>query len=279
MTGLCNMTGGRIRHELRGSADLDSRGHRLMVHSAVVFSFGADVVHLHMPVNYHGLSIPFVDFGGGVTSDSLFAPKEAEIFRFYRENKDRYRRALDIGANIGVHTCLMLRQGWHVRAFEPDDGHNRVMEQVINDNAILGPLVSCYVVAVSDHDGTETFVRVKGNTTGSHLKGDKNPYGELEEFEVRVVDCRPLITWADFCKMDCEGHEARILLTVTPEQKCEFMVEVGNQNNADAIYNHFAGKRGMWAQQSGWKPVLKLSDVPSHHSEGALFIGWEAPFG
>lgn len=227
-------------------------------------------------IDFQGLNIPFVSFGN-VTSDDLFADKECEIFRFYRENKDRYRKALDIGANIGVHTCLMLRQGWHVRAFEPDDGHNRVMAQVINDNAIHGPFVSCYAVAVSDHDGTETFVRVKGNTTGSHLKGDKQPYGELEEFEVETVDCLPLFAWADFAKIDCEGHEARLLLTVTDE-KCDFMVEVGSHNNADAIYNHFAGKRGMWAQQSGWGPVLRLSDVPKHHSEGALFIGREPPF-
>ena len=232
-------------------------------------------------IDYHGLTVPFVDFGGGVTSDSLFAEKEQEIFRFYEANKDRYSHAADIGANICVHTMLMARNGWSVHAYEPDDEHYiQGSKNIMRDDECWGKyrMVHLHKQAVSDRDGTETFVRVKGNTTGSHLKGDKQPYGELEEFEVQVVDCRPLITWADFCKLDCEGHEARILLTVKPEQKCEFMVEVGNQANAEAIYNHFFAKRGMWAQQSGWKPVLKLSDVPSHHSEGALFIGWEAPF-
>lgn len=234
-----------------------------------------------MAVNYHGLNIPFVDFGGGVTSDSLFAEKEAEIFRFYKENRGRYSRALDVGANIGVHSCLMARQGWTVKAFEPDPEHYLALVSNWSKHGHPLPPADPHEIlcaAVSDHDGTETFVRVKGNTTGSHLKGDKQPYGELEEFEVTVVNCRPLFDWADFAKIDCEGHEARILLTVTPEQKCEFMVEVGNQDNAEAIYSHFAGRRGMWAQQSGWKPVLRLSDVPSHHSEGALFIGREAPF-
>ena len=249
--------------------------HRFMVHFAVVFGFGADAVHFHMPINYHGLSIPFVDFGGGVTSDSLFAEKEQEIFRFYSKNPNRYRRALDIGANIGVHTILMAAEEWKVKAFEPDPDH---MAEFMHNIRQIDGHITGFQQAVSDHDGREIFVRVKGNTTGSHLKGDKQPYGELEEFEVLVVDCRPLITWADFCKLDCEGHEARILLTVKPEQKCEFMVEVGNQANATAIYNHFVGRRGMWAQKSNWGEVMFHEDMPSHHSEGALFIGWEAPF-
>lgn len=227
-------------------------------------------------VNYRGLNVPFVSFGN-VTSDDLFCEKEQAIFDFYERSKDRYRKALDIGANIGVHTCLMLRQGWHVRSFEPDDEHNIVAAQVVNDNAIHGPFQSSYAVAVSDHDGTETFVRVKGNTTGSHLRGDKVPYGELEEFEVPVVDCRPLFAWADFAKIDCEGHEARLLKTVTKDCKCEFMVEVGSVENARAIFQHFNGWRRMWAQRREWGEVATFDEMPTHHSHGALFIGNAPP--
>ena len=239
-------------------------------------------------MNYRGLSIPFVDFGGGVTSDSLFCDKEQALFNFYEVagKTGRYKRALDIGANIGVHSILMARQGWEVLAFEPDPVHFLHLMQ--NMQRHFPPTNSCknfkgYGTAVSDHDGSETFVRVKGNTTGSHLKGDKVPYGELEEFEVNVVDCRPLFSWATFAKIDCEGHEARLLLTVTPEQAraTDFMVEVGNQGNADAIFNHFRQwfpYVRMWAQQSGWQEVVLRRDMPTHHSHGALFIGRKEPF-
>jgi len=235
-----------------------------------------------MVIDYQGLNIPFVSFGA-VTSDDLFAPKEAEIFRFYRENKDRYRCALDIGANIGVHSILMARQGWEVKAFEPDSQHGYAFlwQHRLRNDIALGYFPRLEIAAVSDHDGKETFVRVKGNTTGSHLKGDKEPYGELEEFEVNVVDCRPLFDWANFAKIDCEGHEARLLLTVTPEQaaKTDFMVEVGNRKNAELIYLHFAKlPTRLWAQKADWKPVKGFQDMPVHHSEGALFIGRESPF-
>ena len=226
--------------------------------------------------NYRGLTIPYVSFGN-VSSDDLFADKEQALFDFYAANSDRYRRVLDIGANIGVHSILMARQDWQVCAFEPDHNHFHHLCRNLELNGV-DALVERHNMAVSDHDGVETFVRVKGNTTGSHLKGDKKPYGELDEFEVLVSDCRPLFAWADFCKMDCEGHEARLLKTVSHETRCEFMVEVGNEQNAEAIFKHFQGWRGMWAQKSGWKPVMRLADMPSHHSYGSLFIGQEPPF-
>ena len=233
-------------------------------------------------INYRGLNIPFVSFGN-VTSDDLFCDKEQVLFDFYAANAKRYRKALDIGANIGVHTMLMQRQGWWVHSYEPDPDHYIVLV----DNVARNPLPyfgQCghheyHQRAVSDHDGTATFVRVKGNTTGSHLKGDKQPYGDLEEFEVPVVDCRPLFAWADFAKIDCEGHEARLLLTVRPENRCEFMVEVGNRANAEAIYEHFMRMDvPMWTQKTAWHDVRTIHDMPQHHSEGALFIGRERPF-
>lgn len=226
-------------------------------------------------VNYRGINIPFVSFGN-VTSDDLFCEKEQELFDFYARSAGRYRKALDIGANIGVHSILMARSGWLVRAFEPDPRHYELMAANLFE-CTGRKAVMTRDAAVSDHDGAETFVRVKGNTTGSHLKGDKQPYGELEEFLVDVVDCRPLFAWADFAKIDCEGHEARLLLTVTPETRCEFLVEVGTPANAEAIFKHFNGWRGMWAQRSGWAPVTCLEDMPSHHSHGALFIGHNPP--
>lgn len=228
--------------------------------------------------NYRGLNIPKVSFGS-ITSDDLFCDKEQALFDLYDKwgSEKRYAKAVDIGANIGVHSLLMAQQGWRVSAYEPDYGHAWHLRENIGNSEFYN-LIAFSDAAVSDHEGEETFVRVKGNTTGSHLKGDKRPYGELEEFTVRVVDCRVLFGWADFAKIDCEGHEARLLATVTPECRCEFLVEVGNEKNRRAIWEHFQGSPyRIWAQQSGWGLCTALEQLPKHHSEGAIFVGRSAP--
>lgn len=230
-------------------------------------------------IDRRGLDIPFVRFGPEVTSDDLFCAKEQALFDFYAAAKDRYRSALDIGANIGVHTILMARNGWKVMAFEPDPNiYSQCVENITaNLSGFRGVLVT--LGAVSDHEGRTTFVRVKNNMTGSHLKGDKVSYGETDEFEVQVFDCRKIFYKYDFAKIDCEGHEARLLCTVTPSLKADFMVEVGNEQNANAIFTHMRRiRRRMWAQKLDWQEVRSLADIPKHHSEGALFIGDSIPF-
>ena len=223
--------------------------------------------------DYRGLAITPLSFGT-VSTDDLFCEKEQALFTFYADNKERYKHALDIGANVGVHTCLMLRQGWEVRAFEPDPLHfNALVDNLIQNGLIDDEnLLEVARQAVSDKNGRAEFVRVLNNTTGNHLEGDKTPYGPLARITVGLRDCRPLFKWADFAKIDCEGHEAKLLCSVTDEP-CHFMVEVGNPKNAHAIYEHFKGKRKMTAQRLGWNEVKTYDDMPTHHSDGALFVG------
>ena len=227
-------------------------------------------------INYRGLDIPKVSFGN-IDSDALFGPLDQEVFDFYERNRYRYNRALDIGANIGVHSILMARQGWEVKAFEPEHNHCDLFIRNVEENGLGGGKIRLDGVAVSNRTGRATFVRVSNNTTGSHLEGEKTPYGPVERFEVGLVDCRPLFAWADFAKIDCEGHEATILECVT-NKNCEFMVEVTNLRNAERIFGHFHELgMGMWAQKLGWGLVEGLGDMPAHHSQGHLFIGNHHP--
>ena len=228
-------------------------------------------------INYRGLQIPKVSFGN-IDSDALFGPLDQEVFDFYESNRDRYKTALDIGANIGVHSILMAKQGWQVRAFEPDVCHYWRLRVNLQKNGIKEPLeVDPIKKAISNRSGRATFVRVSNNTTGSHLEGEKTPYGPVERSEVEIVDCRIFWPWADFAKIDCEGHEATILECVT-NKNCEFMVEVTNLRNAERIFGHFheLGME-MWAQKLGWGLVEGLGDMPAHHSQGHLFIGNHHP--
>ena len=232
---------------------------------------------LTMSINYRGLTIPCIPLGREITSDNLFDPNEQVIFDFYEANADRYCRAVDIGANIGVHSILMARQGWEVRAYEPDPAHFNALSR----NIILhGAPVNAWRAAVSDHDGLVSFVLVLDNLTGNHILGAKDSYGPTDMITVQTVCCIPLFDWADFVKMDCEGYEAHIILALPARiwDSTDVMLEVGSSPNATAIYTHLRGVVPMWAQKIGWKRVVEFRDMPTNHREGSLFIGKQPPF-
>lgn len=218
------------------------------------------------------ISFPYTQMGA-IDSLDLFGLDEMIIFAFYYSNRRRYNRVLDIGANLGLHSIIMSRCGFTVKAFEPDPWHFGLASANLNSNGAES--VTLFKEAVSTQDGEAQFVRVLGNTTGSHLAGFKDSYGEKEQFLVEIRAVQPLFGWADFAKIDVEGHEKDILVATTPEmmKKLDIMVEVGNPENAKAIFDHFQSIGvGMFAQKVGWSPVQRLEDVPTSHREGSLFI-------
>lgn len=221
---------------------------------------------------FGSLSLPYVRMGA-IDSLDLFGLDELIIFAFYYANRSRYRRALDIGANLGLHSLIMARCGFEVRAFEPDPRHFAILEQNLEANGASS--VSPTAAAVSTSDGEAQFVRVLGNTTGSHLAGSKDSYGEKETFTVPTVSIGPLLDWADFAKIDAEGHERELLLAATTKQmqRIDIMVEIGNPGNANAVFKHLTSINvPMYAQKLGWGRVKDVADVPTSHREGSLFI-------
>lgn len=221
---------------------------------------------------FGSLSIPYTKMGA-IDSLDLFGLDEMIIFAFYNANRARYRQVLDIGANLGLHSIIMARCGFSVKAFEPDPWHYGLLSDNLAANE--ASTVTAFKEAVSISDGEAKFVRVLGNTTGSHLAGSKNSYGEKEVFTVPTRAVQPLFKWADLAKIDAEGHEKELLLTATTEimQKLDIMVEIGNPENAKAVFGHFQSMGiGMYAQKTGWNRVQRVADVPTSHREGSLFI-------
>jgi FkbM family methyltransferase len=211
---------------------------------------------------------------GNIDSLDLFGIDELIILSFYATNRERYRRVLDLGANLGLHSFAMSRCGFEVKAFEPDPRHVAILQETLRNNELQG--VTLVQAAVSVEAGTHEFVRVLGNTTGSHLAGAKSdPYGELERFAVDIQPIKPLLAWADLAKIDIEGHEAVVLTSTSADDwsSTDAIVEIGTMANAALVFQHFESIGvGLFAQKIGWSRVTGLSDMPTSHRDGSLFI-------
>jgi len=233
--------------------------------------------------SYRSQPVEFGPFGkiilpyhpmGTTSSVNLFDLDELIIFGFYWANRQRYKKVADIGANLGLHSIVLGRCGFKVRSFEPDLKHYEILKK----NLMLNKCVNTQVknMAVSSEAGEKEFIRVLGNTTGSHLAGSKkNPYGQLERFWVKTQPIRDIMSWADLLKIDVEGHEKDILLATQKSdwQSTDAIVEVQSPQNARAIFKHFKRIRiNLFSQKTNWQKVSTLQDMPNGYREGSLFI-------
>jgi FkbM family methyltransferase len=210
---------------------------------------------------------------GAIDSVDLFGLDELILFSFYWANRNRYKKVLDIGANIGLHTLILSKCGYEVKLCEPDPVHFKRLQEVIQLNCLQN--VTAHCAAVSNRTGTAEFVRVIGNTTSSHLAGSKNPYGPTEKFSVPIIDIKDVISWADLIKMDVEGHELEIIRATKREdwQSTDALLEIGTPENAQGILEHLTKIHvRAFAQKNNWAEVCSLEGMPKNYKEGSLFI-------
>lgn len=222
---------------------------------------------------FENLVFPYFKMGA-IDSLSLFDLDELIIFSFYFVNRGKYKKVMDIGANIGLHTVILKKCGYDVFSFEPDPTHYQILKRNIALNE--GNASHANNSAISNKSGHMEFIRVLGNTTGSHLAGaKKNEYGELEKFQVVVEDINQYINEMDLIKLDAEGHEKEILLSTKIEAwfNTDAFVEIENAENAKAIYNYFNDSPvNLFSQKRNWSKVESLDDMPASYHDGSLFI-------
>jgi FkbM family methyltransferase len=222
------------------------------------------------------IDFPYFSFGN-LDSGKLFGLDEIILFSFYYSNRHRYKSVLDLGANIGLHSLVLLKLGIEVVSYEPDELHCLQFEKVMKLNSISKFKLIRKAIGISN-DSLE-FTRVLGNTTGSFVRDAKsNPYGEIESFSVQVDDITDVLnlTKFDLVKMDVEGYEATLLNRVRVESfsSTDFMLEVGSAKNASSIFDLIREKNlNAFSQKTNWNRVKSVDDLPSHHSHGSLFIG------
>jgi FkbM family methyltransferase len=212
---------------------------------------------------------------GQVTSVDLFGLDELIIFSFYWSTRGLYRKVVDMGANIGLHSVVLGRMGFEVYAYEPDPIHMEQLRRHVED-AGLGSRVTMQEAAVGAMAGPTEFVRVLGNTTGSHVAGAKpQPYGLLERFQVLAVPIADASRDADLVKMDVEGLEGDLLTHMSPRayQRMDLLCEVGSAENANRIWAHYLNTEvNLFPQKLGWRRATQRSDLPTSYKEGSLFI-------
>jgi len=211
---------------------------------------------------------------GKIDSLDLFGLDELILFSFYWENRHRFRRSVDIGANLGLHSLVMARCGWKVTAYEPDPLHCRLLRRNLKLNRIKS--VRVREAAVSNCGGRGEFVRVVGNTTSSHLAGAKSgAYGRLEKFPVRLVAAARALHSADFVKIDAEGHECEILEAIPRAvwRRLCCVLEIGTPRNARRIHSWAKKNRvNIRAQKIFWNSCRNLADLPKSYREGSVII-------
>jgi FkbM family methyltransferase len=219
------------------------------------------------------LHFPFREMGA-INTIHLFGLDELIIFSYYWANKSRYKNVADLGANIGLHSLIMDRCGFSINSFEPDPIHIAVFQKKIINNK--STKITINQKAISDKSGSMDFIRVLGNTTGSHLAGAKeDPDGELETFSVETADINTVLLNNDFVKMDIEGQEATAILSTKKDTwaNVEMILEVGTEKNAEIIFEYLNKINvNMFSQKTGWNKVSNLAEVPTSYKEGSLFL-------
>ena len=210
---------------------------------------------------------------GAINSTHLFGLDELILFAFYCRQSGRLKKVADVGANIGLHSIVLSKLGFDVRAFEPDPSHVEILRSNLEINGVKS--VEVNEKAVSRNKGTAEFVRVLGNTTGSHIVGAKDSYGEKEAFSVETESFVDIMNWAELIKLDVEGHEADILCNTVASDwdHVDALVEVGSVQNAQMIFNHFRTLDiKLFGQKVGWKEIKAVEEMPNSHLEGSVFV-------
>lgn len=211
---------------------------------------------------------------GKVAISDLFYIGELVIFLYYLLNKNKYKNALDLGANIGVHSIIMSNLGWDVQAFEPSRKNYEDLTRNLQINDVNN--VRSYQLAISNYAGTADFVDLEDNRTGNHIINKKlDVYGVHEKYTVPVENISAVVKNVDLIKMDIEGSEADCILGLNFEdfEKFDIFCEISSSLIAEKIFTHSKKMSlNLFSQKIGWKKVTSLSDMPSHWSDGNLFI-------
>jgi FkbM family methyltransferase len=223
--------------------------------------------------NKDKLYLPYMQMGIP-SSINLFAYHEHNIFLYYLNNFGRYKKIADIGANIGLHSIVLSKIGYKVDVYEPDPDHFKLLKKNLKMNKCKN--VKFYNNAIFDKTKNIKFTQVINNTAANHINGFKdNLHGPIKTFKVRTIDIKKIVKNYDLIKIDAEGSEANIIerLSHNDFNKVDIICEISGNKNAKRIFKNCKNKNiNIFSHKIGWQKAKKIKDVPTHHTEGLVFL-------
>lgn len=153
-------------------------------------------------------------------------------------------RLYDIGANLGLYSCVLVRRGAVASAvaFEPDRNNRRLLER----NIALNRLEECIIVrkyALGREEAERAFREGAQDNRGTSRivaqgEADAVSHGQ---YAVRVMPFDRIEHVAGetlMIKMDCEGYESEVLAGMRQgltRNRCLLQIEAFDDDNAETL--------------------------------------------
>lgn len=140
---------------------------------------------------------------------------------FVRRHLQHIEYFVDVGANQGLYTCVVLKESSHVEvvALEPDPYSQEKLWKNVALNSLESNRLTLITDAVGEANGeAELMLNVAGNRGGSSLLIDQRPFTGLTENVSIPVTVRSLASVTEqvaagswMLKLDIEGMEFPVL--------------------------------------------------------------------
>jgi len=218
---------------------------------------------------------------GKINSSHLLGLDELIIFSFYKKLKILgYQKVADLGANIGLHSVILGKLNYQVKAYEPDPDHVKQFKKNIKINKLKK--IKIIEKAVDIKEGSVVFTKILNNTTGSFIGNAKlKTSGPVKKLIVRTENIQNILKWAQIIKMDIEGMEYKVIKTLVKKDIIGkiIILEIGTRTNAIGIFEHCKkNKIFIFSQKTGWKLAKKISELPFSHKEGSAILYYKNKF-
>jgi FkbM family methyltransferase len=142
-----------------------------------------------------------------------------EEMKQYRLDDYKIKTAIDIGSHIGGTALYLASKGVNVIAFEPNKENYDLLVENIKRNG-LEEKIRAYNLAISDKKGKAILYSNTPNTGSNSLI---KPLGTPCEVETIKLD-EFLKEDCDLLKMDCEGSEYEIIMSLNDFSKIKNIV-------------------------------------------------------
>lgn len=221
---------------------------------------------------FNNLKWPNISLGN-LDSYNYFSMGEMIVYSYYWNNRDKYKKVFDVGGHIGIDTVILEKFGYEVYSFEPDPEIFKIMQSNVELNNCRNTHLYCK--GMSDKIDTLDFVRVKGNTTSSHILGARKFYGEVDKFQIETIRFEDVGVVPDLMKINIEGHEKTLVPSIPKDvwNSCDVFIELHGLDCCKVVFEYF-NQIGIniFSQKIGWRKVTSIEELPLSYKEGLIFV-------